>query len=579
MIKQFYNFKEFIRPLGLTLKDEKARRPFIMAMLAQGILLILSLSLPVLFKKLISDLQLPRHALGLQVFLLLLIYVTLWTFSQILEQIREILATKIFEKTIKVIILSHYFSLFDKTRKLKQPSKESSGEFLNYFYMLKENYAHFISAFIFFIIPLMLEIVGSSGILFYFYGLIYALIFILVSLVFFLLTFLLIKNYLGLYQENVEASERVSNFFVERIQNFETLCFSKSRHSEMEEVNNFLSQSEEAERKSKTYYYKLRVIQNVILGVGLGLLSITSVIHLKYYQYDISDFLMINSYLLQLLIPLAALGVIMTDIYKGKAAIKKLFSSKKLLLDSPNEESSCFSIETIHFHNVCFGYEEGKGILENITFEISKDQIVGILGPSGSGKSTLAKLIANWYAPNKGEVLINKEGIDPFKSSLYKSIYLLPQKIDIFHESIQYNICFGKKEVSSNELEKTLYASCFDEVVDKLPQRMDTPIGDKSSFLLSGGEQRRLGIARALIAKPEWLILDETMAFLDAHKEKIIYDRIRSSYPQMGIIIISHNNRSIDNMQHLIWLEKGKVVKVDNKPLRAGLDFLDWSCP
>ena len=234
-----------------------------------------------------------------------------------------------------------------------------------------------------------------------------------------------------------------------------------------------------------------------------------------------------------------------------------------------NEESdSEFDLKgDIAFNNVSFAYEEKEPVLENVSFSIPAGKISAIVGPSGSGKTTICHLIMRLFSPDSGMISLNNIDLQKINTAfLRKRIALVSQEIFLFHTSIMENIGFAKNETTDEEIIAAAKAACIHDFIKSLPNGYNTVVGDRG-VRLSGGQKQRISIARAILTKPEILILDEATAFIDTNIEQRLKKTIGSLMENRTIIIVSHRLSSIKNADKTIVCKKGSVY--EHKPLKT----------
>ena len=218
----------------------------------------------------------------------------------------------------------------------------------------------------------------------------------------------------------------------------------------------------------------------------------------------------------------------------------------------------------IVFKNVAFSYDEDNKVLKDISFTAKQGEITALVGASGSGKTSILRLISRLYDYDKGQILIDGKDIKNISTdSLFKKISIVFQDVTLFNSSILENIRIGKKDASDEEVVKAAtLANCMD-FINKLPNGLDTVIGENGSEL-SGGERQRLSIARAFLKDAPILILDEISSSLDVDNEKKIQESLNKLIKDKTVIIISHRLKSIENVDKIIVIENGYVESQGN---------------
>ena len=215
----------------------------------------------------------------------------------------------------------------------------------------------------------------------------------------------------------------------------------------------------------------------------------------------------------------------------------------------------------IEFDDVSFSYNNDSLILNKVNFRIACGQRVGICGPTGGGKSTIASMIARFYDPTSGRVLIDGMDIKKFKlDNLRGQIGFVLQDTVLFYGSVRENIAYGRPEATEEEIIEAAKISNAHEFISKMPNGYSTLVGERG-MTLSGGQRQRIGIARAVIRNSPILILDEPTASLDTESEKIVMEALEKLMIGRTVITIAHRLTTIRDADKIIVLDKGMVVE------------------
>ncbi|MBE6569298.1 MAG: ABC transporter ATP-binding protein [Ruminococcaceae bacterium] len=230
----------------------------------------------------------------------------------------------------------------------------------------------------------------------------------------------------------------------------------------------------------------------------------------------------------------------------------------------------------ISIRNVTFGYDTYNPVLENISVDIKKGEMIGIVGHSGSGKSTLINLIMRLYDVTEGEILIDDVNIkDISQNALRSQIGIVLQETFLFGGSIRDNIKYAKPYATDEEVIAAAKLANAHDFIVNLPEGYNTIIGEKG-YSLSGGERQRVAIARALIHNPRILILDEATAALDTETEKLIQDAINKLTKDRTTFAIAHRLSTLRNADKLIVLDKGRLVEFGTHQELLALKGVYW---
>ncbi|ROL56488.1 thiol reductant ABC exporter subunit CydC [Bacteroidetes/Chlorobi group bacterium MS-B_bin-24] len=252
--------------------------------------------------------------------------------------------------------------------------------------------------------------------------------------------------------------------------------------------------------------------------------------------------------------------------------LSKSFESAKRLYDilelpyaepkkavSPNIINNNFY--NLKVHNLNFSYDGIRNTLSNINFELKEREKLAIVGTSGAGKSTLANILAGLLPPDSGEILIgNTSYYDLAPEQIRQIISLVPQKVHLFAGTIRENLLFAKPDATEGEILEALQMSQLQSFIERLPKKLDTYIAELGNNL-SGGEIKRIGIARALLRNTPIIIFDEVTSHLDPFTESAILDSILKISKEKSIIYITHRLTRMDIFNHIIVIQNGQIVE------------------
>lgn len=257
---------------------------------------------------------------------------------------------------------------------------------------------------------------------------------------------------------------------------------------------------------------------------------------------------------------------IATDLYSRSqrigASIRRIRSvleSKPSVPDLGHISMPRHKIEQgVTFENVFFSYTQGRAALRDVTLSISPHQPIGLVGPSGTGKSTLGRLLVRMQDPNQGEIRLDGYPLREYTlSALRQTVTYVPQKSVLFDGSLRENLLYARPEATKAELHQVLAATQLQQLINQLPEGMDTQLGP-NGHSLSGGEMQRVALARALLRNTPILILDESTSALDIPTETAILQSLTQFQTQV-LIIISHRLRSLTWMKRIVLLDHGTI--------------------
>lgn len=294
-----------------------------------------------------------------------------------------------------------------------------------------------------------------------------------------------------------------------------------------------------------------------VLAFSLGALLVSK------NEITIGQLVTFQVYLSMLVWPIQSIGELINLLQQGNASMDRVM--EVLNADDQMGNSGKRAIlknGTIKYEQVTFSYpNSNQSNLKQIDLEIPKGTTLGIVGKTGSGKTTLIRQLLKEYPNGTGRITINGISIDTVVKEQLNSKYgYVPQEHILFSGTIRNNISFGKKNASEREIKEALHLANFDRDLKKMPNGLDTQIGEKG-ISLSGGQKQRLSIARALIKNPSILILDDSLSAVDAQTEKIIINNLKENRGNKTTIIITHRLSSVYHAQQIIVMDKGMIVE------------------
>ncbi|MDU6785781.1 MAG: ATP-binding cassette domain-containing protein, partial [Veillonella sp.] len=215
----------------------------------------------------------------------------------------------------------------------------------------------------------------------------------------------------------------------------------------------------------------------------------------------------------------------------------------------------------VEFNDVSFSYDGEKAALENFTLSVKAGESVALVGPSGAGKTTLANLLPRFYDVTGGSITIDGYNVkDVTFKSLREQIGLVPQETVLFNATIKENILYGRLDATDEDVYEAAKAANVLEFVEKMPDGLDTIVGERGSSL-SGGQRQRVAIARAILKDPRILILDEATSALDTESEKLVQEALDRLMKGRTAFVIAHRLSTVQNAHQIVVLNQGRLVE------------------
>lgn len=414
------------------------------------------------------------------------------------------------------------------------------------------------------IVPTLFEIILVTGVLAYHFNIIYALIVLGTILLYIALTLWVTEWRLKFRKQMNQSESKANTKAIDSLINFETVKYFGNEDHEYKRFDNFLAKYESAAVKSQSSLSLLNILQATIIGAGLIAVTLLAGQGVVRGELSIGDFYLVNSYLIQLYMPLNFLGFVYREIKNSLVDMDKMFELVHIhssVADKPFAQALKVSQGQVEFRDVSFSYNSGRQILHNISFVIGEGQTVAVVGPSGSGKSTLARLLFRFYDVSGGQILIDGQDIRELtQKSLRAAIGVVPQDTVLFNDTIGYNILYGRPEASPEEVREAANMASIDHFISSLPQGYQTEVGERG-LKISGGEKQRVAIARTILKKPKVLIFDEATSALDSHKEKEIQAALRELAEQRSTLVIAHRLSTIVDADQILVLRDGYLVE------------------
>jgi subfamily B ATP-binding cassette protein MsbA len=293
-----------------------------------------------------------------------------------------------------------------------------------------------------------------------------------------------------------------------------------------------------------------------IMGLG-GYLIMTN-------QLTFGDFLAFTLYLGFLIAPIVQMSNIGSQLTEAVAGLDRTEEIMRLPLEA-NEEVRNVLLDRIngdiHFKDVSFAYDQGKEVVKNITFHAPPGSVTALVGTSGSGKSTIAGLAATFLNPDAGVITIDGIDLSTIRLSSFRSqLGVVLQDDFLFEGSIKDNILFSRPNATAEELNDAVHAAHVHEFTDRFEDGLDTLIGERG-VKLSGGQRQRIAIARAILANPRVLILDEATSNLDTESESLIQESLKRLMEGRTTFVIAHRLSTIRQATQILVVEQGNIVE------------------
>jgi ABC-type transport system involved in Fe-S cluster assembly fused permease/ATPase subunit len=351
---------------------------------------------------------------------------------------------------------------------------------------------------------------------------------------------------------------------VDSLLNYETVKYFAAEAREEARYAQATRAYAEAAVKSENSLGGLNIAQALIVNLLMAGAMGYTVWGWSQGRLTVGDLVFVNTYLTQLFRPLDMLGMVYRTIRQGlidMAAMFQLMDTEVEVEDTPGAPALVIKRPTLAFEDVVFGYEPDRIILHGLSFEVPAGSQVAIVGPSGAGKSTIARLVFRFYDPWAGRILIDGQDIRGVtQTSLRAAIGIVPQDSVLFNETIGYNIGYGRDGANEADVEAAARAAALMPLIERLPKRFDTEVGERG-LKLSGGEKQRVAIARTLVKNPPILLLDEATSALDTRTEQDILATLHAVAANRTSLSIAHRLSTIADADTILVLNEGRLAE------------------
>ncbi|MEO0677038.1 MAG: ABC transporter ATP-binding protein/permease [Pseudomonadota bacterium] len=412
--------------------------------------------------------------------------------------------------------------------------------------------------------PLILELILVSLVLWAFFDARYLLVLAGAVLLFVVFTGVVTEWRVKIRREMNTQDNDANQRAVDSLLNFETVKYFGAEGFEASRYDTAMAGYERAAIRTLYSLSALNLGQAVIVNGALMIVLVMAVFEVRSGTMSVGDFVLVNSYMMQIMAPLNLLGFVYREIRQSLVDMGEMF----MLLDEVPEvedKPGARPLEVtggrVVFDDVSFGYEAARPILKGLSLTVEPGQSVAIVGPSGAGKSTIGRLLFRFYDVSGGAVSIDAQDVrDVTGESLHAEIGVVPQDTVLFNDTIRYNIAYGRVGASEAEIEAAARAAQIHDFVLSLPEGYDTVVGERG-LKLSGGEKQRVGIARTLLKNPPILLLDEATSALDTETEHEIQGALAAAGQGRTVITIAHRLSTVVDANRIVVLEDGRVVE------------------
>ncbi|OXC80644.1 ABCB family ABC transporter ATP-binding protein/permease [Caballeronia sordidicola] len=550
---------------------------------------VANLGVPIVMKKVIDSLSSIQHltALGRAqdsaaiilvsgVGLLVVAYAIVRLSTSLFTELREMLFAKVTESAVRQLALKVFRHLHSLS--LRFHLDRQTGGMSRDIERGTRGIQQLVSYSLYSILPTLVEVGLVLGFFVAKYEAYYAIVTLIALVTYIVFTIKLTEWRTHFRRTMNELDSKANSRAIDSLLNYETVKYFGNEEWEAQRYDENLRRYRTAAIRSQRSLSVLNFGQQFIIGTGLVFILWRATQGVIAGHLTLGDLVLINTFMLQLYIPLNFLGVVYRELKQSLTDMDRMFTllgAGREVPDVPNAPPLVVKGAEVRFENVSFSYERARPILHGVDFTIPAGTTTAVVGHSGSGKSTLGRLLFRFYDLDReqgGQILLDGQDIrDVAQDSLRAAIGIVPQDTVLFNDSIYYNIAYGRPSASRDEVIAAARAAHIHDFIESLPAGYETPVGERG-LKLSGGEKQRVAIARTLLKNPPLLIFDEATSALDSKSERAIQHELDLIAQERTTLIIAHRLSTVVHAQQIIVLDHGRIVErgTHAELLRAG---------
>ena len=524
-----------------------------------------NVGVPLVLKKLIDALSInpaSPHALLVLPLGALVAYGLLRLSTTVFTELREFLFARVTQRAVRTIALRVFRHLHALS--LRFHLNRQTGGMTRDIERGTRGVSSLISFTLFNILPTLVEITLVLGYLVTHYDLWFTAI-TAVALLSYITFTVIVTDWRTHFRRTMnDLDSKANTKAIDSLINYETVKYFGNEDYEARRYDEGLKSFENAAVKSQTSLSFLNTGQSLIIATAVTLILWRATAGVIAGKMTLGDLVLVNTFMIQLYIPLNFLGVIYREIKQSLADMERLFSlldQNREVADGADAKPLATHGARVAFSNVNFSYESNRQILFDVDFTIPAGTTTAVVGHSGSGKSTLSRLLFRFYDVNSGAITIDGQDLRQItQESLRSAIGIVPQDTVLFNDTIEYNIAYGKPGASKADIVAAARAASIHDFIETLPDGYATMVGERG-LKLSGGEKQRVAIARTLLKDPAILIFDEATSALDSKAEQAIQGQLKEIAKNRTTLVIAHRLSTVADAQQILVLDHGRIVE------------------
>ncbi len=523
---------------------------------------VLSVFVPIFYKYAVDALSLKDAPLLALPLVPLFGYGAARILSQAFNELKDALFSRIGQRAVRQIALTTFQHIHDLS--LRFHLERKTGGLTTAIERGTRGIRTILRFSAFNIFPTFFEIIFVGIALFVLYEPIFSIITLIILAVYIWFTIAITQWRTNFVRAMNKEEYQANTKSIDSLLNYETVKYFSNEAWEAKRYDKSLQRYEKSAIKGEVSLTILNIGQGIIIALGLTAIMVLAAMKVIDETMTLGDFVLVNTYLIQLYQPLNILGFAYREIKLALVDLEQMFTylgHKPEIKDSPQALPLQITQGHIVFEHVYFAYDPRRPILQDISFSVPVGRTLAIVGPSGAGKSTLSRLLFRFYEVTQGRILIDDQDISKVtQQSLRQGIGIVPQDTVLFNDTIAYNIAYGRPMASQAEIEKAAKHAKIHEFIESLPDGYDAIVGERG-LKLSGGEKQRVAIARTILKKPPIFLFDEATSALDTRTEKEIQKSLKEISSQHTTLLIAHRLSTVVEADEIIVLDKGRIVE------------------
>ncbi|WP_151636678.1 ABCB family ABC transporter ATP-binding protein/permease [Noviherbaspirillum aerium] len=518
-------------------------------------------SVPLALKRIVDDMSRPESFVALPV-ALLIGYALLRFASTLFNELRDLAFSRVTQHTVATYAQKTFTHLHALSSRFH--ARRRIGGLLPDIDRGTNGIAFLLGVGLFTLVPTLLEISMVVGIMTARYSDWFTVILGMTFLVYCGFTVFFTQRRAIVQRRVNRLDSNAKSLLADSLINYDAVKYFTNERGESARFQHIMDNWAEAVVANQRALFILHVGQSSIIAMGVASVMLLAGQFVLTRTMTVGDLILINAYVIQVCLPLNALGFVYREARDALVNAERLFQllrEKPEIAEAPGLPSLKVTRGEVVFDNVSFAYEPERPILHGVSFRIPPGGTVAVVGGSGSGKSTLARLLLRFYEVGGGGVSVDGQDIRGVSSqSLREAIGVVPQEALLFNDTIAFNIGYGRQGAGMEDIIAAARAAHVHDLIDSLPLKYDTPVGERG-VMLSGGEKQRIALARAILKNPPLLIFDEATSALDTASEQAIQKELDQLSANRTTLVIAHRLSTVVDATEILVMERGRIIE------------------